>query len=114
MALVALVLTGLLSGPAPLARVIAGETTGCAFEAKVAAAWVYENRLAAGIDGGWFGDAEPGVDDWLAAAWWSAFPDPTGGALYFIGPGDGVKMPWLRQRTGRWECAGADFVEAWR
>lgn len=112
-ALTALVLAMVLSGPAPLARVIAGETPGCGFDAKVAAAWVYENRLEAGIDGGWFGDAEPTLDDWLAAIWWAAFDDPTGGALFFIGPGDGARMPWLVERTGRWVCPGT-WVEAWR
>lgn len=114
-ALAALVLVGMqaVPGPAPLARVIAGETPGCSFEAKIAAAWVYENRLAAGIEGGWFGDAEPTLDDWLAATWWQAFEDPTDGALFFIGPGDGARMPWLAERTGRWVCPET-WVEAWK
>ena len=96
----------------PLARVIAGETPGCPWDAKVAAAHVHANRLEAGIEGGWFGDAEPGMDDWLAATWWRYVEDPTGGALFFIGPGDRERMPWLRMRVGRWLCAGT-WVEAW-
>jgi hypothetical protein len=96
-----------------LARIVAGETPSCPFDAKVAAVQVYENRQAAGIDGGWFGDAEPTLDDWLAVRWAGELPDLVDGALYFIGPGDGARMPWLKERTGRWECKGT-WVEAWR
>lgn len=94
------------------ARVIAGETPGCPLASKVAAAWVMNNRREAGIEDGWTGDADPTDADLLAAAWWSVFPDPTGGALYYIGPGDREKMPWLRFRTGRWKCPNT-WNESW-
>lgn len=96
-----------------LARIVAGETPGCSFEAKTAAVQVYLNREAAGIEGGWFGDADPGADDWLAVQWADEMPDLVDGALFFIGPGDRERMPWLRVRTGRWQCAGT-WVESWR
>ena len=58
-----------------LARIIAGEAVGCPFEAKVAVAHVYENRIEAkGIEGGWFGDADPTLTDQLAAHWYASFP----------------------------------------
>ena len=96
-----------------LARIIAGETPGCGLQAKFAVAHVYHNRLDAGIEGGWFGDADPDQAD-VAAAWlvrWT--PDPTSGALYLIGPGDRARRPWLRERTGRWQCDGT-WVESWQ
>lgn len=30
-----------------------------------------------------------------------------------IGPGDAIKMPWLKARTGRWACSGT-WIETWR
>lgn len=96
-----------------LAAIVAGETPGCSFDAKLAAVQVAANRDAAGIEGGWFGSGEPGLDDWLAVQWASEMPDLVDGALFFIGPGDEAKMPWLSERTGRWECT-ATWVEAWR
>jgi hypothetical protein len=98
---------------AMLAWIVAGETPGCPWLAKVAAVQVALNRLAAGITGGWFGWAEPAVLDVLAAQWGGALPDLVDGALYFIGPGDAERMPWLRERTGRWVCDGT-WVESWR
>jgi hypothetical protein len=95
------------------ARVIAGETPGCPVEAKLAAAHVAANRLEMGLNGGWYGDADPKAIDVAVALYWQRFPDPTDGALYFIGPGDIDKMPWLKQRTGRWECAHT-WVESWQ
>lgn len=96
-----------------LARIVAGETPGCPFVAKVAAVQVFENRQVAGIEGGWYGDADPLAEDWLAVRWAPLMPDLVAGALYFIGPGDRERMPWLRQRTGRWQCAGT-WVESWQ
>ncbi len=96
-----------------LAAILAGETPGCAFDAKIAAVQVMENRTAAGIEGGWFGRGEPTVDDWLAVQWASDWPDLVDGALYFIGPGDAERMDWLAERTGRWVCDGT-WVESWR
>lgn len=96
-----------------LAWIIAGETPGCPLPAKVAAAQVYANRVAVGIEGGWFGWARPGPLDRLAVAVAGQAPDLVAGALYFIGPGDAERMPWLRERTGRWECR-ATWVESWR
>jgi len=96
-----------------LARVIAGETPGCPVEAKLAVAHVAANRIEVGIKGGWFGDADPQPIDTAVARLWDRFPDPTDGALYLIGPGDAVKMPWLRERTGRWDCSGT-WMESWR
>lgn len=102
-----------LSLPPDFARVVAEETRGCGWDAKVAAVQVAGNRLAAGIDGGWFGDDEPTRLDVLAVLWARRLPDQVNGALYFIGPGDARRMPWLRTRTGRWECNGT-WVESWR
>ena len=97
-----------------LAAILAGETPGCSLEAKIAGAQVAQNRIEAGIEGGWFGEAEPQAIDvravLLARAGW---PDLVDGALYFIGPGDAAKMWWLRERTGRWVCPGT-WVESWR
>lgn len=98
---------------ASLAVIVAGETPGCPFDAKVAAVQVAANRDAAGIEGGWFGAAEPTRDDWLAVEWATSMPDLVHGALYFIGPGDAAKMPWLQKRTGRWQC-DRTWVEAWQ
>lgn len=101
-----------------LASVIAGETPACSFDSKIAVAWVWYNRITANLQSeageGWFGQRQPLARDWLAAVSWSLFSDPTEGALYMIGPGDGQKMPWLRERIRRWDCAGSDFVEAWK
>lgn len=96
-----------------LAVILAGETPGCPFEAKVAAVQVMENRAAAGIEGGWFGHGEPTLDDWLAVQYAADWPDVVDGALYFVGPGDARRMPWLKERTGRWVCDGT-WVEAWQ
>jgi hypothetical protein len=96
-----------------LARIMAGETPGCPVEAKVAIGHVYHNRITAGVDGGWFGDAEPTALDTQVALTWHAWPDPTDGALYAIGPGDAAKMPWLKTRTGRWDCGGT-WIETWQ
>lgn len=96
-----------------LAAILAGETPGCSLEAKIAGAQVYENRLAAGISGGWFGQAEPQRIDVTAALVAPMWPDLVDGALFFIGPGDAARMPWLSERTGRWECTGT-WVESWR
>ncbi len=98
---------------ASLAFVVAGETPGCPWPAKVALVQVYANRAAAGIEGGWFGWAEPDAVDVLAAQWGAALPDLVDGALFFIGPGDASRMPWLSERTGRWVCDGT-WVESWR
>lgn len=96
-----------------MARVVAGETPGCSFEAKVALVQVASNRAEAGIVGGWFGDAEPGPLDVAAVTWAAHLPDLVDGALYFIGPGDRDRLWWLEQRTGRWVCPGT-WVESWR
>lgn len=90
-----------------LARVLAGETPGCPVEAKIAAAHVHSRNAV------WFGDAEPAKTDWAVALVWATLPDPSDGAQYFIGPGDAARMPWLQERTARWECGGT-WVEAWR
>ena len=98
-----------------LARIIAGEAPGCAWEAKLAVAWVAANRVQAGIvqdwDEGWYGDRDPQAADLAVALLWQALPDPTGGALYLIGPGDKARMPWLAglTRTKRWECPGTQL-----
>jgi len=90
-----------------LARIIAGETPGCSFEAKLAVAHVAQRNAV------WYGDAEPGAWDLAAALWWRRYPDPTDGAQFLLGPGDAERLaPWLGERTGRWVCPGT-FVESW-
>lgn len=96
-----------------LAQIIAGEAPGCPTEAKLAIAHVAANRQEAGLVGGWFGRRASTGEDLAVALVWRAWPDPSRGALYAIGPGDRDKMPWLAQRTGRWDCE-ATFVETWR
>lgn len=96
-----------------LASILAGETPGCELEAKIAGAQVAQNRLAAGIAGGWMAQAAPEPADVAAAVLATRWPDLVDGALYFIGPGDARRMPWLQMRTGRWDCPGT-WVEAWR
>lgn len=102
-----------------LARIIAGETPTCGLAAKLAVANVYQNRLDAGIAGGWSGDADPTAVDIKAARMFSSLPDLTGGALYAIGHGDRERIralgygAWLDELTvtGRFECGGPYFVE---
>ena len=89
-----------------LARILAGETPDCPVEAKIAAAHVHSRNVV------WFGDGEPTATDLAVALVWRSWPDPARGAGFFIGPGDARRMPWLRERTGRWVCAGT-WVEAW-
>lgn len=103
-------MTALMALLIGLASIVAGETPGCSFPAKVAAAQVMANRTAAGIEGGWFGQAEPGLLDVLAVRWAADLPDLVDGALYFVGPGDAARMPWLSDRTGR----ASTWVESWR
>lgn len=102
-----------------LARVIAGETPGCSLEAKLAVAWVADNRVRQSVvqqwDEGWYGNADPEHVDVVIALIWPALPDPTDGALYLIGPGDKTRMPWLANlaQSNRWECAGT-HLEAYK
>lgn len=96
-----------------LAAIIAGEAPGCSLEAKIAVGQVHANRITAGIDGGWFGNDDPEPIDVQAAVVASTYPDLVDGALYMIGPGDRDKMPWLTERTGRWDCSGT-WLESWR
>ena len=102
-----------------LARVIAGETSGCSLEAKLAVAWVADNRVRQGVvqewREGWYGDADPDPADVAVALIWPALPDPTEGAIYLIGPDDRARMPWLANLTlsNRWECPGT-HLEAYR
>ena len=97
-----------------LARIIAGEAPGCPVEAKVATAWVFHNRIEAGIVGGWFGDGEPTITDSQIARFWWMWPDPTDGALYMIHPSDRQRMPWLRgEPVKAWTCKGT-ALEAWK
>lgn len=102
-----------------LARIIAGETPTCGLAAKLAVANVYQNRLDAGIAGGWSGDADPTALDTAVAALFRSLPDPTDGALYAIGYGDRERIralgygDWLDELTvtGHFECGGPYFVE---
>lgn len=102
-----------------LARIIAGETPTCGLAAKLAVAHVYQNRLEAGIAGGWSGDADPTDLDMATALLFRSLPDPTGGARYAIGHGDRERIralgygAWLDELTvtGRFECGGPYFVE---
>lgn len=104
-----------------LARVMAGEAPGCPV-GQVAVAQVWENRTAAGIEGGWYGDADPTAADLAVALTWQAWPDMVGGALYAIGRGDRERIAalgygdWLDSLTvtGRFWCGGPYFVETLR
>lgn len=99
-----------------LARIIAGEAGSCDWPAKVAIAHVWENRNDAGIKGGWYGDAIPTTDDWLAAIWHTSLPDTTDDALFAFGPGDTSRVSFMDQleQTGYWQCAGGDFIATYR
>ena len=95
-----------------LARIIAGETTGCPVDAKFAVAHVYNNRLEQGVIGGWAGDADPTAADLAVALVWRQWPDPSRGALFAIGPGDFAKVKhFVGPATGLWHCGPGDFVE---
>ena len=92
------------------ARIISGEAPGCPVEAKIAVANVMQNRAAAGITGGWYGDRQPAAAD-LAVAWLAekdALPQLAGDALYAIGPGDKARMPWLKDAEAlrSFQCPG--------
>lgn len=98
-----------------LLRILAGETAGCPAEAKLAMLQVYQNREDADISGGWFGDADPTPLDWAVYTIWSKYDLPSvvgNDALYFIGPGDAAKMPWLKRMIAEWQCNGT-HVSAW-
>lgn len=103
-----------LAANAALAWIIAGEAPTCPVAAKVAVAQVYANRQAAQVEGGWFGWQQPQPVDVAVALSWQRWPDLTEGALYAIGPGDALRMPWLVRRIARYECAAGDFVEVWQ
>lgn len=102
-----------------LARIIAGEAPGCPIDAKIAVAKVVYNRRNQGVveqwSDGWFGNRDPQQIDFAVAVLHSAFPDPSRGAVYLIGPGDKEKMPWLHNShpTARWKCNGT-VLEAYR
>ena len=101
-----------------LARVIAGEAPGCSLEAKLAVAWVANNRVQQGVVQewyeGWYGDADPEAIDIVIALLWRNFPDPTDGAIHLLGPGDRAKTPWLSNTRPKrqWRCPGT-FLEAY-
>lgn len=90
-----------------LARIISGETPGCAWEAKLAVGHVHSRNKV------WFGDRAPTADDALAALVWRYVSDPSAGAFYMIAPADRDKMPWLKLRTNRWNCPHG-YVETWK
>lgn len=101
-----------------LARVIAGEAVGCPMEAKLAVAHTWQNRIEAGIEGGWFGDRMPTDMDIFIAENYRVWPDPTDGAMYMISPADRAKMPWLSDAkaimTGEWVCRDGRKLQSWR
>jgi hypothetical protein len=102
-----------------LARVIAGEAPGCSIDAKLAVAWVADNRVQQRVvekwREGWYGDRAPQATDLAVALLWPSLPDPTGGATFLVGPGDAPRMPWLAgmTRARRWQCPGT-YLEAYR
>jgi hypothetical protein len=71
-----------------LARIISGEAGGCDVRSMIATAHVAANREAAGISGGWFGDAAPNEIHWRIAREWAAFADPTHGATMLVNDDD--------------------------
>jgi hypothetical protein len=94
-----------------LTRIVAGETRGCPFDAKVAAAQVAANRRKAGIEGGWFASDTPTSQDIVAVLIAQSVADRVFGATYFIGPGDLEKFTWPTVRTNFWQCKGT-WVES--
>ena len=98
-----------------LARMIAGEAPGCSLEAKLAVAWVADNRVQQGIvqewREGWYGDRDPETIDVVVALLWRSIPDPTSGAINLIGPDDLAKMPWLDTMELTWheQCVGTSL-----
>lgn len=96
-----------------LARVIAGEAGGCPTLGALAVAHVAERNDV------WYGDADPSARDLAVALVWRAWPDPTEGALFLLGPGDGQNPAMARLLEGREvtlhvACEGGDFVKAWK
>jgi hypothetical protein len=94
-----------------LMQIVAGETRGCPFEAKIAAAQVAVNRRKAGIAGGWFASDTPTSQDIVAVLVAQSVTDRVFGATYFIGPGDLEKFTWPTVRTNFWQCNGT-WVES--
>lgn len=79
-----------------LARLIAGEAGNCDVRTQIAVAHIAANREAAGIHGGWFGDAEPTEVQWRIAREWAAFTDPTDGAIMLVSDAD---LPLVERYT---------------
>ena len=91
-----------------LARIIAGETSGCPVAAKIAVGHVHSRNVT------WYGNANPTGVDVIIALTWNSWPDPTAGALYLLGPGDAAKLVKdLGTRSAHWSCPGT-FVEAYQ
>lgn len=89
-----------------LAAIIAGEAPGCPIEAKLAVAHVHSRNDV------WYGNAEPTAADLYVALHWQEYDDPTGGAVFLIGPGDAARMTGLGDMTARFECDGT-WLEAY-
>ena len=71
-----------------LARLVSGEAGICDVRTQIATAHVVANREAAGIVGGWHGDAEPTELSWRIAREWASFTDPTDGAVLLVSDAD--------------------------
>jgi hypothetical protein len=103
-----------------LAQVIAGEAGDlCGLSGKLAVAHVWQNRIDAGIAGGWYGNAQPTPTDYLVAEMFRKLPDPTRGATFLINTHDAQKpsvQAWLfdKQLTARFTCAGGLDLLAYR
>lgn len=81
-----------------LARILAGETPTCPIEAKVSAAYVWEENKV------WYGNSEPTALDLYVAFNYTKYPNPTPGAKFFVSPTDVKNMPFLNDILEEWVC----------
>ena len=97
-----------------MARLIAGEAGTCGLDGKLAVAHVVMNRDAAGITGGWYGDAEPAAVDLAVAAYAERLNDITRGAIFLFSDND-LFSPAVqrivadRVLTGVFRCHGSSL-----
>lgn len=97
-----------------LARLVAGEAGTCGLDGKLAVANVALNRAAAGIDGGWYGDAEPTAVDLAVATYAKQLNDITHGAIFLFSDDD-LRLPAVQQivagrvPTGVFRCRSSSL-----
>jgi hypothetical protein len=93
-----------------LARIIAGEAGVCDIDGRLAVAHVHQNRIAAGMPGGWYGDDVPSPVDLAIAMNYRSMDDPTDGALYLFSRTD-AQLEQVREIIGGQEPTAQFYCE---